>query len=101
MAAHWLEIRTPAGERLPFSGPVGIVMFHDGLSVERHDTDSWPVRRLLSADDGGGNVYPQMRIAREPDPPPAPPPTVEPDPEPAQIEMPDGSPPRQRGRRRP
>lgn len=98
MAAHHLEIRDPVtDERVPFDGNYGALHFVRGLSSELWDTDHWTVRRLLSAKDGGRNLIPQLRIARDPEPqPPAPPPTSENTEEPPVDRRPSGK--RRRGR---
>jgi hypothetical protein len=74
MRMERLCLRDERGEIQVYDGNIGTIVFAGGVSVDEWDVESRVVRRLLSAEDGGLNIYPPMRImprkaVEKPEPP--------------------------------
>jgi hypothetical protein len=64
MRMERLCLRDDFGNLTRYDGNIGSVVFVGGVSLDEWDVEGRIVRRLLSAEDGGMNLCPQMRIVQ-------------------------------------
>ena len=62
MRMERLCLRDERGEIQRYDGNIGCIAFEGGVSVDEWDVEDRIARRLLSSEDGGLNICPQMRI---------------------------------------